>query len=768
MLNRVGWRLRKHARLALVCAVVLLVAGCDSNDNENSEPAEPITGSFEATVVSSPADAVSGGIARVGIQVPDGLPVSDVAITVNGNDVSDQFSTGDAEFTLIGRVTDLLDGDNALEVSSTGAELAPLSLTLVNYSDKGPIFSGPQQQPFFCSIDEDLEILELGPYTDDNCSVERRVTFKYRTTSGTWTDWTPGQVRPDDMATTTTLDGTTTDFIVRWERGTINRFLYSLAVLVSGDDVNDEPNLDVWNKRLIYYFEGGVGIGHYQGFPFIDTALYADGLGLGYAVAYSTGTTTETHYNLQLGGETAIMVKDRFVSAYGKPDYTVGLGLSGGSVQQHIYSQNHPGLIDAGIPQLSYPDMITQVIHVADCELLERWIDVEISFDPNSKWANWENRSWLIGLNAIPGFPNDVLRSGWTEWLPPGASECTASWRRLSPLVLNPKFTTTPGLTPEEFDEVEWTHYADLINIYGRAADGYARSNWDNVGVQYGLQALLDGNISPIEFLDINASVGSWKEEGEMVLEGCPLNPELCLSVDYNQPLYPNQIDPWSWRNANVGSLANPAPRRAADPGAIERAFESGMVNRGEIEIPLIDLRPYLEGQLDMHNSRQSFVTRQRLLDADGDASNQVIWFQQPPEGDYPQNIAQLTVRALGVIDDWMANIKANPEVSVGENKPAEAVDACFNEDASVIAEGPDVWDGILDDKPAGACTQVFPIYGTSRTVAGAPFRGDVFKCDLQPVADAIAAGVYGDWVPNAQGQALLETIFPEGVCDYD
>ena len=51
------------------------------------------------------------------------------------------------------------------------------------------------------------------------------------------------------------------------------------------------------------------------------------------------------------------------------------------------------------------------------------------------------------------------------------------------------------------------------------------------------------------------------------------------------------------------------------------------MVFRGKIEIPLIDWRHYLEPFLDMHNSHQSFASRQRMLNFDGDASNQVIWF---------------------------------------------------------------------------------------------------------------------------------------------
>ena len=45
--------------------------------------------------------------------------------------------------------------------------------------------------------------------------------------------------------------------------------------------------------------------------------------------------------------------------------------------------------------------------------------------------------------------------------------------------------------------QVHWTHWEDLRNIYGVGPDGYARMTCDNVGVQYGLKALTDGNITP-------------------------------------------------------------------------------------------------------------------------------------------------------------------------------------------------------------------------------------------------------------------------------
>ncbi|HET9243478.1 MAG TPA: DUF6351 family protein [Gaiella sp.] len=56
----------------------------------------------------------------------------------------------------------------------------------------------------------------------------------------------------------------------------------------------------------------------------------------------------------------------------------MGVGASGGAIQQYVYGQNHPGLIDARIAQYSYPDMVTQTIHVGDCELLERWMDKKV------------------------------------------------------------------------------------------------------------------------------------------------------------------------------------------------------------------------------------------------------------------------------------------------------------------------------------------------------------------------------------------------------
>ena len=91
----------------------------------------------------------------------------------------------------------------------------------------------------------------------------------------------------------------------------------------------------------------------------------------------------------------------------------------------------------------------------------------------------------------------------------------------------------------------------------------------------------------------------------------------------------PANFDPWSSRNMRLSpdGGVTPAPRTEADPAAIDAAYTSGMLFDGDIDIPVIDWRHYLEDELDMHHSHQSFATRSRMLDADGDASNQVIWF---------------------------------------------------------------------------------------------------------------------------------------------
>jgi len=758
-----------------VLLVAMLVTPIDAmGSSHHDRPA------FHAAVISSTADQVTGGDARLHIEVPRTVPLHQVKVLVNGDDQRDHFAVIPGTRTLTGVVDSLIVGDNFVQVVPNGRhkhggrgrpEIVTLMLT--NHPIIGPVFSGPHQYPFVCTVqkhglgqpivDNDSEGFpvyatdsdgnpteEIIGYSKD-CSADTLIQYVYKSTGGGFRTYLPGDPKPADMAQTTTMDGDTVDYFVRWERGTIDRFIYSIAMLTPFDSDPDELDTSAWNGKLIYYFQGGVAIGHDQGDPSGSRMLYDYGLSQGYAIAYSTGNKTGTHYNLQLGGETALMVKERFIELYDTPVYTVGVGGSGGGIQQYIYGQNHKGLLDAAIPQYSYPDMVTQAIHVGDCELMEFYMDVLDGANP--RWQDWPSRTLLEGLNA-----SNTVFNPFTQSL--GNSECINGWRGLSPLALNPMYGFVDGqelIEPQAaVAAIQWTHFGDLVNIYGVGDDGYARSFWDNVGVQYGLDAVASGAITPQEFINLNHVVGGWKDQPDMVQEGSPFFPPGVIDF--------SNWDPWSARNQNFSAdPTTPAPRTEGDFTAMRNAYKAGLVFMGDMDIPIIDWRNYLERELDMHNSHQSFAARQRLRDGQGSSDNQVIWFTDTGASEFDQ-----TPEAFQVMDEWMRNIHSNPHLGVAGNKPADATDRCFDVDGNEIAAGNDVWDGILDDNPAGACTMQFPIYKTSRIVAGGPFKGSIFKCALQPVSAAIGRGLYGVWTPSPVEQAMLEQIFPDGVCDFD
>ena len=59
-----------------------------------------------------------------------------------------------------------------------------------------------------------------------------------------------------------------------------------------------------------------------------------------------------------------------------------------------------------------------------------------------------------------------------------------------------------------------------------------------------------------------------------------------------------------------------------------------------------------------------------------------------------------------------------------------------------------------------------YPIFSNPRIVAGDDYAGDIFKCHLQSVHDAIVNRVYAPIDVSAYRQELVH-VFPDGVCDY-
>ncbi len=664
----------------------------------------------------------------------------------------------------------------------------------------GPIFTGPHQFPFICTtvenglgqplVDNQFGIgnavfPEVGGIPDITadpvgysrlCSIATRVDYFYYST--TLDSFVP-LADPDDVPADVqqiTVNDELVNFVVRLERGTTNRFIYGIAMLAPYPELLQSPktlNNDAWNGKLVYKFQGGIGIGHQQGsFSLSDSqALHYASLKRGYAVAYSTGTKTSTHYNLKLAEETALMVKAHFRATYGKPKYTVGIGGSGGAIAQYVIGQNNRHVIDAAIPQLSYPDMITQTIYVGDCEPLERYFDFDYTLDNTSRWGSWLDRGLIEGLaTSAIAFVDPWSLSPFAP--APGSSGCINGWRGTAQSVMNPAWTDPRFFEalalyrypPEVVASIKWTHWNDLGNIYPQDENGFAPNTWDNVGVQYGLRALQAGAITTQEFLDLNACVGGWKSPQQMVLGDYPWDP----TAD------PATFDPWDQRNMNLSSLCKfggpPAPRTQGSITAMNAAYNSGHVFQGKLDIPVFDIRFYLEPILDMHHTQASFASRARMVDAKGHADNQVIWFvacDLNPITLEENCTYDPTGEVLAILDEWMAKHKGKSAPHVVKNKPAAAVDACFSEDGTLIYSGPDAWDGILNDNPEGPCATAFPIFSTSRIQAGGSMKDDIFKCAVKPVDTALNDGTYGSVEFSDEQRLRLRTIFPTGVCDY-
>ena len=72
---------------------------------------------------------------------------------------------------------------------------------------------------------------------------------------------------PADLAEVTTTEGKKVPYIVRWERGTINRAIYEIAFLHEPGTPLPDPWTATpgWNGRLVYSFGGGCNAGYRQG-----------------------------------------------------------------------------------------------------------------------------------------------------------------------------------------------------------------------------------------------------------------------------------------------------------------------------------------------------------------------------------------------------------------------------------------------------------------------------------------------------------------------
>lgn len=713
-----SWRLTRRGRIVAGSAVLIpiLAASGLATGVSTASAAAPAA---QIVALSNQADLISGGDALVEIVPPVRTDLTTLRVDVDGRDVTGAFARR-ADGRVYGRIDGLRVGGNQMTARVRGARTASLEIT--NHPIGGPVFSGPQVRPWLC----ETEAAGLGPAQDEQCNAPTKVEWFYRsTTTGQFAAYDPADP-PADVDVTTTDEGHTVPYVFRRETGTLNRGIYSFSVLYDPAQPFEPwaPQAG-WNHKLYYHFEGGAAPNHRQGGAPPDGLLAPAGtsasddtftlaLSRGFAVASGTLNVFGQNINTITSAETVMMVKERITERLGEIRYTMARGCSGGSVQQQLIAETYPGLLDGIQPNCSFPDTVTAAVTFgAECGLLLRYFD---QTSPHL-WLVERQRAAVTGHASITSCEalTTVVGLDRTAWDPRiGCMGGTVNPGGLSP---EPDYVYDPQANPSgarcTLQDYQQALYgprpASSWTAQERSIDsGFANRPYDNTGVQYGLRALESGLITPAQFVDLNSKIGG-------------------RDIDYG------------WQ----------ADRSQADPLALGRAYRSGQLNSGRqlAQVPVIDLRG--SSNLEFHPDFQSYSMRERLIKANGNADNHIIWTGPTPLQMEPGVYEQ----AFLLLDKWLSRVEADhsqrplPEKVVA-NKPAQAVDACW------IA-GNKVTD-------RATCRTAFPYFGDPRIAAGGPLSNDVLKCQLKPLDRADFDTRFTDiqWL-------RLRQTFPTGVCDY-
>jgi hypothetical protein len=638
-------------------------------------------------------------------------------ITLNGEDITASFQGPGGSAHLQALVRGLKDGTNTL-VASVGN--ASNTLVLTNYPITGPVFSGPWQTPYICQTQNFVlpDGSKLGPPLDANCSVATRVNYLYESTAG-------GPLKPmsdlhslpSDVARTTTLDGRNVPFVVRVETGTVDRGIYQNAVL-------HDPTTEVapspltppkaWNRRLIavegfgcpggWYIQGAAqGNLAIAGFDF--SLLNVKRLGEGYATFANTLQHASNNCNAVLASEAAMMSKEAVIKTLGVPDFTVSAGCSGGSYGSAQPADRLPGLFDGILISCTFPDPLSIAFSGSDGHLVTHYMM------QNPSAFTDEQIAALTGYKSKAAFVAAANQAGRTDPVPgridyPGY--VSGVFNASVPIGLRYDPVSNPtGARPTVYDASK--------NIYGiEAGTGFALRPFDNVGVQYGLAALNSGAISVAQFLDLNEKIGGYDHDANYI-----------------------------------------ASRIIGDPGAILRTQQSGLQtggNGGLATIPVFDVSGIYNEDAAYHYQWFHFALRERMMQANGDTLNHVMWRGNPVPAD----------AAWDTFINWVAAYKADQSKAsqrqkVIAAKPSNAVDGCWGSPSSFIAE-----QQTLSSAPNTSCNALFPTWVAPRIVAGGPVAANVIKCALKPVDPAD----YKVMMAPADITKLRQ-IFPGGVCDW-
>ncbi|HKE74692.1 MAG TPA: DUF6351 family protein [Acidimicrobiales bacterium] len=710
------------AAAGLAVALALAVAACSGGgDGGGSSGSGNGSGGLTVAVLSSRPEYVSAGDALVAVTVPQGADRSGVRVTAAGRDVTAELrpDPGDRR-RLLGVVDGLPEGRSTIRAASGGDEAR---LPVVNHPATGPLFSG-EQLPLYACTTRSFGLAASTPA--EGCAAPTRVTWQYVDRAGERHPLADPTRPPADAATADSPGGKV-PFVIRTETGTLDRAVYAISALDPHPDPSGRTvDASAWNRRLVYRYGGGCGVSYTQGFALLDPPA-DELLAKGYVTATSTFNTFQVLCNAVISAEATSMVKERVIETYGVPVHTIGEGGSGGAIQQLLVAQDYPGLLDAVAPTVPFPDALSISGGVYDCTLLDRYYAT-----PTGARLSESQRA------AIDGHATSRTCGLWDQTFARTINPTEGCLVDFSALGA-PASVPFPTIPPERAYDAETnpdgyrcTVWESNVAITGRDPDtGFARPGYDNQGVTYGRHALQDGTITVDQFLDLNARIGGFDDDG------------------------------------------NPVAARSAVPlSLVRRAYRTGQVTGGAgalRDTPIILVNVYTDKLGDIHDRVRSFSILDRLTgDRDTAPDTVSLWSIGLPEGDSLVDtltgaLGDFSVRPTLALDAWLtaaekhrADRGGSWRAALAATKPAAAQSRCQPAGKAEIV-GPDAND-------AAACRAAFPIHEEPRMAAGGPRRGDILKCALAPARRAPAAWRV-DFTP-AQVDRLAE-IFPDGVCDY-
>ena len=664
-------------------------------------------------VLSNRGDLISAGDALIEVKLPKRLRPERVRVFDDGEDVTNAFALR-SNGRLMGLVTDLEIGRNILSARAPATRSGVTTVT--NHPNGGPVFSGPQVQPWVCQ----------GTATDAQCNQPPAYTYQYKSSStGQLATYNPSSP-PSDVATTTTDQGVTVPFIIRTETGYQDRDQYKIAVLFDPAQpwTGSEPQPQ-WNHKLLITHGASCGIERQAGSaPSVTSDTIAvegtpgtsspmEALGRGFAVMSTALNNAGHNCNIVTQAESMVMAKERLVEQYGEIRYTIGTGCSGGSLTQQQVANAYPGIYQGILPQCSFPDAWSTGQQLAAYHLIRTYAEDPTKWGPGVVWTP-------LDIAAIEGHPNHVNSIVfdsiyWTDLgvpddgcagVPanetynaqtnPNGVRCTLADYMINVLGPRPQSIWTPAET--------------------QVGHGFAGLPLGDVGVQFGLQALEAGSITTEQYVDLNAKIGG-------------------VDIDINST--PERIQ--------------------ADDPALRNAYRSGGINETNNMkgLAIIDLRGPDPGAF--HDAYRTWTIRARLEREQGHFRNHVIWFGQAPLiGD-----VRYTTQGLLAIDRWLAAVESDPRAvplsqKITEDRPADVHDLCAPTAEVELVNVPGVG-------PVCQLKEVQTRYATPAMVAGEGVETDINRCQLKP-------HLRTDYYPiefTDDQWTRLNAAFPTGVCDW-